>query len=119
MKATVKIAGKNVNINTDNPKVATALVALIQACAKRHFPIGMELENANGGTYLLSRILQVNGSHRAYLINTETGVARNSDRKVLVQDAKDGEYGRGYVTTLPCRKDKFYDDENGGFLPQE
>lgn len=122
MKTQVNLSGKMVNIDTDNPKVASALVALVKACAERHYAIGQEFTNANGRTYILSRILQANGTHRAYLINKtgpNKGVARNSDRKIMVQDAKGGKYGRGYVTKLPCRNDKFYDEDNGGFLPQE
>ena len=118
MKATVRLSGKDVNINTANPKVAAALVALVKACAERQYAIGEAYEHSNGDEYLLSRILQRGGGHRAYLINIDTGVARNSDKVVMVQDPKGGEYGRGYVTTLPCRKDKFWDAENpGSFIP--
>jgi len=114
-KLQVKLQGKMVNINTGNPKVASCLAALIEACAERQFSIGMYLDHSNGETYQLVRIKQYNGTHRAYLINGSTGVARNSDKRVMVQEAKGGgDNGRGYVTTLPARKDRFFDPDNAG-----
>lgn len=113
-KMRVKLGGKYVTIDTNKKKVVEALAALVQACATPEYPIGMIFEHANGDEYLLSRILQRNGTHRAYLLNIETGVARNSDKVVLVQDAKGGGTGRGYVETLPARKDKFYDPDGSG-----
>jgi len=114
-KLQIKLQGKKVNINTDNPKVAGCLAALIEACAERQFSIGMYLDHSNGETYQLVRIKQRYGSPRAYLINGSTGVARNSDKVVLVQEAKGGgDNGRGYVTTLPARKDRFFDPDNAG-----
>lgn len=114
----VKMNGKKVNLNLDRPKVKKALAELIEACAERQYSIGDYFEHANGETYQLVRIKQRYGAPRAYLINGTTGVARNSDKIVKVEEADGGgAQGRGYTTTLPCRKDKFWDDENpGNFL---
>ena len=113
-KVNVKLAGKKVVIDTARPKVASALAALIEACAERQFPIGMMLEHANDSEYILSRIKQRDGTLRAYLIGVDTGVARNSRKVVMVQDPKGGDLGRGYVTDLPAENDRFYDPENPG-----
>lgn len=114
-KLTVNLNGDNVVIDTNRPKVAMALAALVQACAERQFPIGLNLEHSNGDTYVLARILQANGTHRAYLISEDTGIARNSRKVVMVKDADGGgDFGRGYVTELPAEHDRFYDNENPG-----
>lgn len=121
-KSTLVINGKVMNINTNNPKVADLCTALVKALIERQYPIGMVLDHKNGEEYILARILQWNGTHRAYLINQDTGIARNSDRVVTVQDAKGGgEFGRGYVTVLPARKDCFFDPDadDGSFLPND
>lgn len=118
MKTTLNLSGQKVNINTDNPKVAKALVALVEACAERQFPIGLSLEHVDKDgsitEYLLARIKQYNGTHRAYLINHDTGVARNSRKVVMVQEPKGGEFGKGYVTDLPAERDKFIDPDGDG-----
>lgn len=111
---TVNLNGKKVVIDTARQKVASALAALIEACAERQFPIGLELEHSNGTEYVLARIKQPNGTLRAYLIGIDTGVARNSRKVVMVQDPKGGDLGRGYVTDLPAENDRFYDPENPG-----
>lgn len=111
----LKINGKSVKIDTNKPKVAALLEQLIKALTTREFPIGMALDHSNGGEYLLARIRQSNSTYRAYLINTDTGIARNSDKAVKVLEADGGgEFGRGYVETLPARKDRFYDPDNDG-----
>jgi len=111
-KTVLKINGKSVKVDTNKPKVADLLAQLIKALTTREFPIGMMLEHENQDNYLLARIKQYNGSFRAYLINTETGIARNSTKRVYVEEPKGGENGRGYVVDLPCKKDRFYDPEN-------
>ncbi len=114
-KLQVKLGNQTVKINTDNPKVAGCLVALIEACAEKQFSIGDYFDHSNGESYQLVRIKQSYGAPRAYLINGSTGVARNSDKVVLVQEVKGGgANGRGYVTTLPARNDRFYDPDNVG-----
>lgn len=116
-KTLLKIGGKSVKIDTNKPKVADLLAQLLKALTTREFPIGMQLEHENQDTYLLARIKQFNGRHRAYLINMETGIARNSTKRVYVEEPKGGENGRGFVTDLPCKKDRYYDPENdGGFI---
>ena len=110
-KTTLKIGGKNVKIDTNKPKVADLLAQLMKALTTREFPIGMMLEHENQDNYLLARIKQVNGSFRAYLINQNTGIARNSTKRVIVEEP---ENGRGFVTDLPCKKDRFYDPESYG-----
>jgi len=115
-KMTVNLNGKSVNINTDNPKVAGALAALIEACVERHFPVGTKYLHKNGTWYQLVRIQQANGTFRAYLINTITGRARNS-RKVVIVLTDDCMPG-GYVTDLPDETDHFFDPENPGQLIQ-
>jgi len=112
-KMTVKVNGKKITIDTNKPKVAKALVALVEACATRTFPIGMVLEHANGTKYQLVSILQSNGSRRAYLVNTDTGRSRNSSKVVLVQGDFHSEEGL-YTEDLPCEKDKFIDPEGDG-----
>lgn len=109
-KTVLKINGKSVKIDTNKPKVSELLAQLIKALTTREFPIGMVLEHENQDSYLLARIKQC-GGHRAYLINQSTGIARNSTKRVMVEEP---ENGRGYVTDLPCKKDRFYDEENPG-----
>ena len=115
-KMKVKLNGKKVTIDTNRPKVAKAVADLINACATRTFPIGMELEHENGDDYMLSSILQPNGSKRAYLINLTTGRARNSTKVVEVMGDFHSEEGL-YTEDLPCVKDKFVDpDGDGGYI---
>lgn len=113
-KTMLKIGGKSVSVDTNKPKVAELLAQLMKALTTREFPIGMVLEHENQDSYLLARIKQSSGTFRAYLVNMETGVARNSTKRVYVEEPKGGENGRGYVTDLPCKKDRFYDGENPG-----
>jgi hypothetical protein len=116
-KKTIKLNGQKVVLDMNRPKVQDLVAELIQACAERQFPIGMKLEHENGGVYVLSRIKLYNGSFRAYLIGTtgvHKGIARNSDKIVMVQEPKGGGTGRGYVTDLPARLDRFYDPDNVG-----
>jgi len=112
----MKLNGKKMVIDTERPSVAAALAKLVEACSQRRFEIGSYLahDDKDGGRteYQFVRILQTNGTHRAYLINTETGVARNSRKVVLVEGAHD-EYP-GFVTEIPAEKDKFIDPENSG-----
>jgi len=108
-KSILKIGGKSVKIDTNKPKVADLLAQLLKALTTREFPIGMMLEHENQDNYLLARIKQYNGSYRAYLINQSTGIARNSTKRVMVEEPQNG---RGFVTDLPCKKDRFYDPEN-------
>lgn len=115
MKATVNLGGKKVKIDTSRPKVASAVAALVEACATPMYKVGMELEHANGDTYILASIKRnkYDASPRAYLINLDTGRARNSSKVVRVQgtfDSKDGLY----TEDLPCEKDKFFDPDNPG-----
>ena len=110
-KTVLKIGGKSVKIDTNKPKVADLLSQLMKALTTREFPIGMMLEHENEDNYLLARIKQPSGAFRSYLINMETGIARNSTKRVLVEEPTNG---RGYVTDLPCKKDRFYDEENPG-----
>ena len=71
-------------------------------------------ENNDGSEteYQLVRIKQY-GALRAYLINGDTGRARNSRKVVMVQTDMPDEYPNGYVTDLPAEKDKFLDDDGG------
>lgn len=108
-KTVLKIGGKSVKIDTNKPKVADLLSQLMKALTTREFPIGMMLEHENEDNYLLARIKQYNGTYRAYLINQSTGIARNSTKRVMVEEPKNG---RGFVTDLPCKKDRFYDPED-------
>lgn len=108
-KTVLKIGGKSIKIDTNRPKVNDLLAQLIKALTTREFPIGMVLEHENQDSYLLSRIQQSSGAFRAYLINVNTGIARNSTKRVLVEEPTNG---RGYVTDLPCKKDRFYDPED-------
>ena len=110
-KTVLKIGGKSIKIDTNKAKVSELLAQLIKALTTREFPIGMMLEHENQDNYLLARIKQSSGAFRAYLINQETGVARNSTKRVYVEEPKNG---RGYVTDLPCKKDRFYDPEDCG-----
>ena len=107
----LKIGAKSIKIDTNRPKVSELLVQLIKALTTREFPIGMTLEHENQDNYLLVRIKQYNGSFRAYLVNQSTGIARNSTKRVIVEEPTNG---RGYVTDLPCKKDRFYDPEDYG-----
>lgn len=113
-KSVLKIGGKSVTIDTNKPKVAELVAQLLKALTTREFPIGMTFEHENQSNYLLARIKQPSGTYRAYLINEDTGIARNSTKRVLVEEPKGGENGRGYVTDLPCKKDRFCDEENPG-----
>lgn len=110
-KTVLKINGKSVKVDTNKPKVADLLAQLIKALTTREFPIGMMLEHENQDNYLLARIKQPSGAYRAYLINQSTGIARNSTKRIYVEEPKNG---RGYVIDLPCKKDRFYDNENPG-----
>ena len=110
-KTVLKVGGKSITIDTNKPKVGELLVQLVKALTTREFPIGMVLEHENEDSYLLSRIKQQSGTFRAYLINMNSGIARNSTKRVLVQEPK---AGHGYVTDLPCKKDRFYDPESYG-----
>lgn len=115
MKTKVKLAGKSVIIDTNRPKVAKALTALVEACAMRTFPIGMVLEHANGIEYQLVSIKSSKHAvaARAYLVNTDTGRARNSSKVVLVQGDFHSEEGL-YTEDLPCERDKFIDPDGDG-----
>lgn len=110
-KMTVKLNGKKVVIDTDKPKVANALAKLVEACSAQTLPIGLSLKHENGDVYVLCRIKQSNGQFRAYLINTDTGIARNSRKVVMVQEPSNG---RGYVEDVPAEKDKFYNPDGSG-----
>ena len=114
-KVEVKLAGKKVTIDTNRPKVAKALAALVEACATRTFPIGMILEHANGTEYQLVSIKRnkYDSSPRAYLVNTETGRARNSSKVVSVLGDFHSEDGL-YTEDLPCERDAFIDPEGDG-----
>jgi len=111
-KTTITVNGKKINVNTDKANVAEALQNLINALTERRFGIGMFLRHSNGSRYQLVRIAK-GGMIRAYLINQDTGKARNS-RKVVWVKTDDSDYPNGYVTDLPCEKDRFYDPENPG-----
>lgn len=113
-KMTVKIGGKTVKLDLGKKRVQDAVANLIEAATVREFPIGMTLEHANGSDYVLSRIKQWDGSYRAYLINHDTGIARNSRKVVKVEEPTSGGVGRGYVTDLPAEKDRFYDPDGSG-----
>ena len=114
MKTKVKLAGKMVTIDTNKPKVAKALVALVEACATRTFPIGMILEHADDVDYQLVSICRyAGGPKRAYLVNTDTGRARNSTKVVKVLGDFHSEEGL-YTEDLPCEKDKFIDPDGDG-----
>lgn len=113
-KTKVKINGKKITIDTNKPKVAKAVAALVEACDTRTFPIGMILEHANGTDYqLVSIVSRPGGVKRAYLINTDTGRARNSSKIVAVLGDFHSEEGL-YTEDLPCEKDKFIDPDGDG-----
>ena len=115
MSTKVTINGKNYSINKNtDPRVTEALENLVKVMSIRQWPIGITLEHVEGDSYVLTRIKQNCGPHRAYLINKRTGVARNSRKVVKVIDPKGGEFGRGYVETLPAEKDRFWDPDNPG-----
>jgi len=114
-KVTVKLNGKKVTIDLSKPRVAKALAALVEACATRTFPIGMVLEHANGTDYqLVSIVSRPGGTKRAYLVNQDTGRARNSTKVVKVMGDFHSEDGL-YTEDLPCEKDKFIDPEGDGY----
>ena len=118
-KLTVKLGSKKMTVNLNRTKVANAVEALIKACVTPEFPIGMTLQHANGDEYVLARIKQHYGGYRAYLINTSTGIARNSRKVVMVQEADAGleDAPKGYVEDLPAERDRFYDpDGSGNFI---
>jgi len=108
-KSILKIGGKSIKIDANKPKVNDLLAQLIKALTTREFPVGMVLEHENENSYLLARIKQPSGTFRAYLVNMNTGIARNSTKRVIVEEPKNG---RGYVTDLPCKKDRYYDPED-------
>jgi hypothetical protein len=116
----VQIDGKNftINPNTDK-KVVEALNALVKAMSTRQWPIGMTFRHASGDSYLLTRIKKA-GGHRAYLVNTRTGVARNSRKVVMVlepngaKSGKGGGNGFGYVEDLPAERDRFFNPDAPG-----
>lgn len=113
-KMKVNLNGKRVTIDTNRPKVAKALAALVEACATRTFPIGMVLEHENGVEYqLVSIVSRPGGAKRAYLVNQDTGRSRNSTKIVKVQGDFHSEEGL-YTEDLPCTKDKFYDPDGDG-----
>lgn len=113
-KTVLKIGGKSIKIDTNKPKVNDLLAQLIKALTTREFPIGTIFDHENQNSYLLARIKQPYGGYRAYLINDETGIARNSTKRVMVEESSNG---RGYVTDLPCKKDRFYDpDDEDNFI---
>ena len=113
-KIKVKLNGKKVTIDTNRPKVAKAVAALVEACATRTFPIGMVLEHANGDDYQLVSICRYKGSiKRAYLVNQGTGRARNSTKVVPVMGDFHSEEGL-YTEDLPAVKDKFIDPDGNG-----
>lgn len=110
----VKLNGKKVTIDTNRPKVAKALAALVEACATRTFPIGMVLEHSNGDEYLLASIKRNKyDTGRAYLVNLDTGRARCSSKVVAVQGDFHSEEGL-YTEDLPCQKDEFIDPDGNG-----
>lgn len=117
-KTTVNFGGKDIVLDMGRPGVADAVANLIKLAAERQFPIGMVFDHVeDDGTeqeYLLTRILQTDGSYRAYLINVATGRARNSRKVVKVQGCSKGNYG--YVTTLPAEKDRFIDPDTGEYI---
>ena len=114
MKNVMKLNGKKVNIDLDKPKVRQLVTELVQACLTRTFPIGMILEHASGTEYqLVSIVRRPGGVKRAYLVNTDTGRARNSTKVVSVQGDFHSEEGL-YTEDLPCVKDKFYDPDGDG-----
>lgn len=116
-KTTVNLGGKDVVLDMGRPGVAEAVASLIKLAAERRFPIGTIIEHDDGDgcstDYLLTRIKQAGGSFRAYLVNTETGRARNSTKVVMVKDA---DVEGGYVTDLPAVKDRFIDEETGEYI---
>ncbi len=87
---------------------------------KRRIMVGDYLNHKTGIEYQLIQIKTDSSSesksksHRAYLINEDTGIARNSRKVVYVKFDGDA----GYVTELPAEKDCFYDPKarNGSYL---
>lgn len=114
MKTKVKLNGQKVTIDLDKPKVRKLVTELVEACLTRTFPIGMVLEHESGVEYQLVSICQYKGGpKRAYLVNTDTGRARNSTKVVHVQGDFHSEDGL-YTENLPCGKDKFIDPDGDG-----
>jgi len=115
MKTTLKLNGKKTVIDTNRPKVAAALVALVEACATPNFKIGTYFQHENGHLYQLVSIRKyAGGPPRAYLINKDMGIARNSTKVVPVLGNKEEGF---YTEDLPCQKDRFYNpDGSGEFL---
>ena len=114
MKNTVKLNGKKVTIDLNKPKVRKLVVELVEACLTRTFPIGMILKHANGVEYQLVSIYSYkDGPKRAYLVNTDTGRARNSTKVVNVLGDFHSEDGL-YTEDLPCVRDKFIDPDGDG-----
>ncbi|KKN73104.1 hypothetical protein LCGC14_0404130 [marine sediment metagenome] len=114
-KIKVKLNGRKVTIDTNRPKVAKAVAALVEACATRTFPIGMVLRHANGSNYQLASIVRFpGGTKRAYLVNTDTGRSRNSTKVVPVMGDFHSEEGL-YTEDLPDQKDKFVDPDGDGY----
>ena len=113
MKQTINLNGNKVVIDTERKNVAAALVALVEACAERQFPIGMILKHNNGHDYILANI-----EGRAYLVNLDTGRTRNERKVVKVLGTWNKATGEGYYATdLPCEYDRFIDpDGDGEFL---
>lgn len=115
VKNTVKLNGKKVTIDLGKPKVRQLVTELVEACLTRTFPIGMVLEHANGTDYQLVSIKRNKyDAARAYLVNTDTGRARNSTKVVSVLGDFRSEDGL-YTEDLPCEKDKFIDPEGDGY----
>ncbi len=121
-KRTITINGNKVILDMNRPKVADLVVALVEACAERHFPIGMYLthKDSDGGVTdyeLVSIRNYAGGPPRAYLCNVETGIARNSTKVVPVLGTAKGKAGEDYYTTdIPAVNDKFFDPDNPGQL---
>lgn len=111
MKTTINVGGKVIDVNTDQKNVAACLQNLINALTERRFAVGSYLTHCTGVRYQIVRIKT--DSLRAYLVNTQTGRARNSEKVVMVK-IDDANFPNGYVTDLPVVKDKFWDPENVG-----
>lgn len=115
-KVTINGKTRTINPNTDQ-KVIDALNNLVDAMSVRRWPIGMYFDHVdkygNEQEYHLVRIKQPNGSYRAYLINADTGIARNS-RKVVKVLTDNDEFKHGYVEDLPAEYDRFVDPDGDG-----
>jgi hypothetical protein len=110
MSVQLIVNGKSVNLSVKSSRELEKAFAPPKKVQKFH--IGDVLEHKNGNEYLLTRIKQYKG-YRAYLINMDTGIARNSDKCVMVKGAVKGGC-KGYVTDLPARKDQFIDPNGDG-----